>query len=97
MPQATSSSRQQRALRAARHVAEEQRLSFDDAVVLRDFSKADRVWLDAVLDAVGAEAPLLAEGDDASFMSRVAMLTAPVVKRNSKPAAAPDGDRPASA
>ncbi len=65
--------------------------------VLRDFSKADRVWLDAVLDAVGAEAPLLAEGDDASFMSRVAMLTAPVVKRNSKPAAAPDGDRPASA
>jgi PTH1 family peptidyl-tRNA hydrolase len=52
--------------------------------VLHDFAKADRVWLDAVLDAMATEAPLLAAGDDSSFMSRVALLTAPTVK----------GDRP---
>jgi len=45
--------------------------------VLRDFSKADRAWLDATLDAVADAAPLLAAGDDAAFMTRVALLTQP--------------------
>lgn len=40
--------------------------------VLGDFAKADKVWLDPLLDAVAANAPLLAKGDDALFMTRVA-------------------------
>jgi peptidyl-tRNA hydrolase, PTH1 family len=43
--------------------------------VLRDFSRADRVWLDRMLEAIADAAPLLAGGDDAGFMTRVALLT----------------------
>jgi peptidyl-tRNA hydrolase, PTH1 family len=45
--------------------------------VLSDFHKAEQVWLQPLLDAVAAEAPLLARGEDAAFMSRVALLTQP--------------------
>jgi PTH1 family peptidyl-tRNA hydrolase len=46
--------------------------------VLNDFSKADhRDWLDPLLDAIADAAPLLAAGDDAGFMTRVALLTKP--------------------
>ncbi len=45
--------------------------------VLRDFAKADRDWLEPLLDAVARELPRLIEGDDGGFMSRVAFLTAP--------------------
>ena len=45
--------------------------------VLSDFHKADRVWLEPLLDAVADAAPLLAKGDDAGFMNRVAVLTQP--------------------
>ena len=45
--------------------------------VLKDFSKADRDWLEKLLDAVAAEIPRMIEGDDAGFMSRVAYLTQP--------------------
>jgi PTH1 family peptidyl-tRNA hydrolase len=55
--------------------------------VLRDFSKADRDWLDKVLDAIADAAPLLAAGDDAGFMTRVALLTQPP-----KPKAEPKAD-----
>jgi PTH1 family peptidyl-tRNA hydrolase len=40
--------------------------------VLRDFAKADHAWLDPLLGAIAAEAPLLAEGDNDKFQSRVA-------------------------
>jgi PTH1 family peptidyl-tRNA hydrolase len=43
--------------------------------VLGDFAKADRDWLVALLDAVAAAAPLLAEGKPEDFMTRVALLT----------------------
>jgi len=41
--------------------------------VLRDFAKADRGWLDPMLDAIADNADLLAKADDANFMNRVAL------------------------
>lgn len=45
--------------------------------VLSDFAKGDAAWLEKLLDAVAGELPLLLDGDDGGFMSRVAHLTAP--------------------
>ncbi len=45
--------------------------------VLRDFAKADGEWLDKVLDVVAEAFPLLVDGDDAGFMTRVALVTNP--------------------
>jgi peptidyl-tRNA hydrolase, PTH1 family len=45
--------------------------------VLGDFAVADRAWLEPLLDAFAEAAPLLASGDDAGFMNRVALLTRP--------------------
>ncbi len=42
--------------------------------VLSDFARADAVWLEPLLEAVAEAAPLLARGDDAGFMNRVALL-----------------------
>lgn len=55
--------------------------------VLRDFAKADRVWLEKLLDAVSDEIPLLIDGDDGAFMSRVAHIMTP-------PRPKPDGPKP---
>jgi PTH1 family peptidyl-tRNA hydrolase len=52
--------------------------------VLGDFAKAERPELETFLDAVADAAPLLAAGDDAGFMNRVALLTQP--PRPKKPA-----------
>jgi PTH1 family peptidyl-tRNA hydrolase len=41
--------------------------------VLGDFAKADRVWLDPLLDGVGRHADLLVKGDDAGFMNKLAL------------------------
>ncbi|HEX6010393.1 MAG TPA: aminoacyl-tRNA hydrolase [Geminicoccaceae bacterium] len=46
--------------------------------VLTDFHKAEQTWLEPLLDAVADAAPLLAVGDDAGFMNRVAVLTQPL-------------------
>jgi PTH1 family peptidyl-tRNA hydrolase len=45
--------------------------------VLSDFHKAEQEWLQPLLDAVAEAAPILAAGDDAGFMNRVALLTQP--------------------
>jgi len=45
--------------------------------VLRNFSKADKQWLDKTLDAVADAIPLLLNRDAAAFTSRVALLTQP--------------------
>lgn len=45
--------------------------------VLGDFAKAEQADLATLLDAVADAAPLLAKGDDAGFMNRVALLTQP--------------------
>jgi PTH1 family peptidyl-tRNA hydrolase len=42
--------------------------------VLNDFAKADREWLEILLDAIAEAAPLLAKADDAAFATKVALL-----------------------
>jgi PTH1 family peptidyl-tRNA hydrolase len=44
--------------------------------VLHDFAREDRDWIDPLLAAVAEHAPLLAKGDDASFMNRVHLAAA---------------------
>ena len=44
--------------------------------VLSDFSRRDADWLEPLLDAIARHAPLLASGDDASFMNKVHADTA---------------------
>ena len=41
--------------------------------VLGDFAKADREWLDVLLEAIAENAGLLAGNDDSSFMNRIAL------------------------
>jgi peptidyl-tRNA hydrolase, PTH1 family len=41
--------------------------------VLGDFAKADKEWLEALLEAIAASAELLAKGDESSFMNRVTL------------------------
>jgi peptidyl-tRNA hydrolase, PTH1 family len=53
--------------------------------VLGDFSAADREWVDRLLDAFSEAAPLLAAGDDAGCMNKIALLMRPP----KVPAAAP--------
>src|ERR1700753_1748595 len=45
--------------------------------VLQNFSKEDIEWLRPLVGAMVEAAPLLAKDDDLSFMSKVALLTAP--------------------
>ncbi len=45
--------------------------------VLHDFSRSDETWLGPLLAAVGEALPLLLQGDDAGFMSKVALILAP--------------------
>ena len=45
--------------------------------VLGNFTKADRGWLNGMLMAIVQAAPVLVEGDDARFMSDVALITNP--------------------
>jgi PTH1 family peptidyl-tRNA hydrolase len=41
--------------------------------VLSDFAKADHDWLDPLLDSIARHAPLIAKGDDAGFMNKIAL------------------------
>jgi PTH1 family peptidyl-tRNA hydrolase len=43
--------------------------------VLGDFSKADREWLEPLIEAIGEHAGLLANGDDNSFMNKLVLAT----------------------
>jgi peptidyl-tRNA hydrolase, PTH1 family len=45
--------------------------------VLRDFAKADRAWLEPLLEAIAEAAPLLAGGQDSAFASKVALILRP--------------------
>jgi PTH1 family peptidyl-tRNA hydrolase len=53
--------------------------------VQNDFTKADRVWLEKLLDAVAGEIPALVEGDAPRFMSRVAEIMNPPRKKQEAP------------
>lgn len=67
--------------------------------VLGDFAKADRQWLDELLDAVARSAAFLAKGENERFMSDVARLTgdasAPVKKDAAPTEKTTKADRPA--
>lgn len=54
--------------------------------VLHDFAKAERDWLDPLLDAVARAALQLADGDDAAFLNAVALRLAPTRPKAPKPA-----------
>ena len=45
--------------------------------VLGDFAKADKAWLDPLLDAIGRHAAMLVAGDDSGFMNKLALATKP--------------------
>ena len=45
--------------------------------VLGDFVKADTEWLVPLLDAIADEMPLLLKGEDAAYMSRIALAAPP--------------------
>ena len=62
--------------------------------VLQDFAKADRVWLEPLLDAIGREFPYLVRGDGGAFMSKVALAVNPPKPKRPKPE---DSSRPESA
>ena len=53
--------------------------------VLGDFAKADKAWLDPLLDDIGRHAGMLLTGDDAGFMNKLALAT----KSNEEPKSAP--------
>ena len=59
--------------------------------VLGDFAKADRIWLDPLLDEIARQAPLLLKGDDSGFMNKLALAV-----RGEEPAPA-KADKPAPA
>lgn len=43
--------------------------------VLGDFAKADRIWLEPLLDAIADNAELLVKGDDSKLMNKLALAT----------------------
>lgn len=53
--------------------------------VLSDFTKADKVWVEKLLDAVASEIIALIEGDAPRFMSRIAEIMAPPRNKAPKP------------
>ena len=69
--------------------------------VLGNFAAEDKEWLEPLLAALADAAPLLAAGDDAGCMNKIALLTRPPKpdskpepgsKRRPEPAAEPDRD-----
>lgn len=49
--------------------------------VLKDFSKADQVWRDQMLDAIAEAAPIMAAGDASGFTTRIANIINPPVHK----------------
>ncbi len=49
--------------------------------VLGDFAKADRVWLDPLLNAIADNAEMLARGDDNGFMNKLSLAVPGAAKR----------------
>ena len=54
--------------------------------VLGDFAKADRDWLEPLLDAVGRHIDMLIKGDDNGFMNKLALALKPAAEPQAKPA-----------
>lgn len=60
--------------------------------VLHDFAKADRAWLEPLLEGVAEGAPKLAAGDAPGFQNAVALRAAPPKPRKAAPKPAPPAD-----
>ena len=60
--------------------------------VLKDFAKADRDWLEPMLDGTAEHLDDLLDGDDPSFMSKVAHRIQPNRPNAPKPGAKPSED-----
>jgi PTH1 family peptidyl-tRNA hydrolase len=58
--------------------------------VLRDFPKADRGWVETLVDAVALHIPLLIQGDDTRFANKVSLAMKPPAAKPDKPAANKD-------
>ena len=54
--------------------------------VLSDFAKADRDWLEPLMEAIADNAGMLAKGDDNGFMNKLALATKPADEPEPKPA-----------
>lgn len=72
--------------------------------VLHDFSREDAGWLDPLIDAIALNAPLLAEGKDATFANKLHIaLEGPPAKKGKPPSPAasaqpkPEGPSPSPA
>ena len=65
--------------------------------VLNDFSKADRDWLEPVLQGVSDGAPALAAGDASGFSNAVGLRVAPPRSGGGKAEQSPPAERPANA
>jgi PTH1 family peptidyl-tRNA hydrolase len=64
--------------------------------VLGDFAKADQQWLEPLLDAIADHADLIAKGDDAGFLNKIALATGTTAPKPDKPAkTASAGGKPA--
>jgi peptidyl-tRNA hydrolase, PTH1 family len=53
--------------------------------VLGDFAKSDQEWLEPLLDAIADHADLIAKGDDAGFLNKIALATGTAEPRPVKP------------
>ena len=58
--------------------------------VLGDFSADDREWVERLLEAFAEAAPLLAAGDDAGCMNRIALRMQPPKVPRREPSSVPD-------
>ena len=67
--------------------------------VLHDFTKADRDWLEPLLQGMAEGAPALAQGEDAKFLNAVSLRTNPPRNSGSGPekVAMPKAPKPAEA
>ena len=52
--------------------------------VLSDFYKSERDWVNKTVDAIAEALPILIEGDNAGFMTKVAYLAPPPNQKESK-------------
>ena len=52
--------------------------------VLSDFAKADKVWLEPLIDAVAENIPLMFRGEDASFQNKVHLALNPPPEKPAK-------------
>ena len=57
--------------------------------VLGDFAKADQVWLEPLLDAIGRHVGLLLKDDDSGFMNKLALALKPADQAEAKAPAKP--------